>query len=57
MFWVQVNLKDSLVHLSHHAIVTSIAKHHVDYQLKEDVIAITQDNRGEVDLAQKSDAD
>ena len=57
VFWVQFNLKDSLVYLSHHPIVASIAKHHANYQLKEDVTAITQDDRGEVDLEQKSDAD
>ena len=57
VYQVQVNLKNSIELPAYHVIVILIVKNYSDCIIAEEVIAIMQDNRGEIGLVQKVDID
>ena len=55
IYWVQVNLKEGINLAAYHIIVVSIIKNWNHCRLPGEIIAIMQDNRGEIGLVQKED--
>ena len=50
-------MKQGLALLAHYVIVVSVVKNCSDCVIEDKVVAIIQDNRGEIDLVQKVDID
>ena len=57
MLWAQSELQKSVGSAEQHAIVVSIVKNHCQCHLKEDIVAIMEENRGKISLVQKNCTD
>ena len=55
VYWVQVNLKDSISLLAHYVIVISVVKDYSNCIIADKIIAIMQDNSGKIGLVQNAD--